>query len=458
MVAMTRSSTAESRGHAVASRIDAADVAAACVTVAVAAAATIGADSRWAAALGRTIAAKHSIPRGVPYASAPSSHWPNVPVLAELILHWLASFGDRGFLLVQVVAVGLAFVILALDMRRRGARELPSAIAMFLVAVGAGSTLFVIRIQLFSLVLFPLLALLLREETHSPSRRVWLVPVVLAVWSNLHGAVLIGLAVATAYLVFERARKRLLESALVFVVSLVAICATPALWRTPEYYRGVLQNEAARRGVGLWAPLSPSSKTDLALIATAVLLVGIALWKRPRLWEVVAFAGLAILTVRTARSGVWLLLFAAPPAAAAVSLQSSMRRPWPAVVVAALSIVLVYEVAIGPHAGDASPRLIAETVRVADGTPVLADSPTAEQVALGGGRVWMSNPLDAFMRRDQRLYLDWIDGRSDAVAAYAHAPRAVLVHRGSAADNLTKMQTQFRLVDEDASVALYVRR
>ena len=57
-----------------------------------------------------------------------------------------------------------------------------------------------IRGQLFSLPLFAACALLLRAETREPSRRIWLLVPLLALWGNLHGAVLTGAAVAGAYL------------------------------------------------------------------------------------------------------------------------------------------------------------------------------------------------------------------------------------------------------------------
>src|SRR4051812_7435143 len=83
------------------------------VVASVAAGATIGADARWIAALGRAVADNGAIPHGVPYASAPSQDWPNVPVLAELIVHGLVAWlGDRGLLLAQVAAVAGAFTFL----------------------------------------------------------------------------------------------------------------------------------------------------------------------------------------------------------------------------------------------------------------------------------------------------------------------------------------------------------
>ncbi|MFL5980849.1 MAG: hypothetical protein ACJ74R_03975 [Gaiellaceae bacterium] len=425
----------------------------------VAAGATIGADARWLAALGRAVADTGAIPHGVPYASAPSDDWPNVPVLAELIVHGLvASLGDRGLLLAQVAAVTGAFTFLALDMRRNGAAGASSALVLILIAFGSASSLFLIRGQLFSLVLFPAVAFLLRLETRAPSRRIWLVPLVLALWSNLHGAVLVGLAITGTYLVFDRARRATLEAAAILASSVVAVCATPALERTPAYYIGVMRNAAAQRGEGLWAPLSLSSKLDLALAVTGVILIALALRARPALWEAVALAALAVLTIKTARSGVWLLFFAGPLSARSFRFRAGASRRWPAVATAACLIVTVYEVASGPRSSDVSGRLIQETLRQARGTPVLADGRSAEQLALAGGRVWMSNPLDAFPLRDQRLYLDWLDGRAGGEAALAHAPRAVLVRAYGAPEQLTVRSGEFRVAARDAYGVLYVRR
>src|ERR671932_2095720 len=80
-------------------------------TATAAATATIGPDARWLGALGRVVVERGRIPHGVPFAAAPSGDWPNVPVLAELAFRGLtAALGDRGLLLAQLVAGGLALL------------------------------------------------------------------------------------------------------------------------------------------------------------------------------------------------------------------------------------------------------------------------------------------------------------------------------------------------------------
>jgi hypothetical protein len=419
---------------------------------------TIGADARWLDALGRIIIRRGSIPNHIPWASAPSEGWHNVPVLAELIFRGLiVAGGDRGLLAAQVVAVGAALAILAWDLRREGADEFAGALVLLVVVVGSLSVFVVVRSQLFSLMLFPVLIALLRADARSMSQRIWLLVPLVALWSNLHGAVLVGVAVAGAYLVFGRGRRDPLLSAGVLVSSAVAVCATPALQHTPDYYYRLLRNEAARRGEGLWAPLSLTSGFDLLLIAAAITLLVLAFRARPALWETIALVGLVLLTVKTARSGVWLLFLAAGPASRSLRFETerTLRVAIPIVLTAVA--LAVFGLARGPVSTGAGARLVDKAIRLAGGTPILAEGVPAEQIAADQGTVWLSNPLDAFRHRDQRLYLDWLAGRPLGDRALEHA-RVVVVIRGQKPAGRLGHSHTFRQVAHDTNALVYVRR
>src|SRR6478672_152953 len=147
-----RASALHARVAASTARVGPLQLAVALGTALAAVAGTIGADSRWLAALGRIIVDRGKIPDGVPYASAPSAGWHNVPVLAELILHGLTSAaGDHGLLAAQVVSVAAALAILAWDLRRSGADDLGSAVVLLVVVIGSLPVLVIVRSQLFSL-------------------------------------------------------------------------------------------------------------------------------------------------------------------------------------------------------------------------------------------------------------------------------------------------------------------
>src|SRR5436190_1052575 len=113
--------------------------------------AIIGADSRWLVALGPTFA--HSLL----FATAATSGWHDVPVLAQAVFHALdALFGDRGLILAQMAAAFVGFALLA--------RGVQSDLVLVFVMIGSLPLLLVVHAELFSLALMPLMLLLLEEE------------------------------------------------------------------------------------------------------------------------------------------------------------------------------------------------------------------------------------------------------------------------------------------------------
>ena len=428
------------------------------VIVAVAALfARVGADAQWLAALGHVIAQRHSIPTGIPFAAAPTSHWQNPLVLAELVFNELELlFGDRGLMLAQLLAVGVAFVVLGRDARAGGADPPGTSSALLLAAIGALSSLAIVRVQLFSLVLFPVVVALLRAEARRPSRQIWLVVPLLALWSNLHGTVLLGLAVVLAYLVCSRQRRDPLVAMGVAAASILALCLTPALASTVAYYHSLLTNVAAGRGQGMWAALSLTSPLDLLLIAAALTLAVRVARARPRLWEWAVLVALGALTIQASRNGVWLLFFLVPLAARTFK----PTRTWQSLLVpvAVVSLAAVaFAVVRGPAPEGATPALLTRALTLAHGSPVLAEDMIAEQISLAGGRVWASDPIDAFSRRDQAIYLDWLQGSPSGRQALNAAVHVVLVSRGSPAQALMARTPGFTAVGGDARSRIYER-
>lgn len=414
----------------------------------------VGADARWLAALGATIVHVGSIPASIPYAAAPSHDWANVPVLGELIFHALDALGgDRALIAAQGVAVALTFALLVVDMRAGGASDAGRALVLLGLPFAAISSLFVVRAQMLSLPLFALLLLLLRADARGPSRRIWLLVPLVALWSNLHGAVLAGLVVATVYVVFERR-----GAVGVLAAAWIALFLTPALWHTGSYYWGVLHSAPAATGYGLWAPLSLGNPLDIVFLAVAVPLLALAVRAQPRRWELVALAVLAGSTLHVSRNSVWLLLFVATPAAAGLRLHGVHPRRSALLAAAWLFPVILVVAAFTrtPERTVAGPRLRADAVRLAEGKPILADAENAEQLALDGRRVWIANPIDAFDRNDQHLYVAWLRGRESG-DALLQDHRVVLVRRDTVPQRRLAHNASFRAVARDAAAVLYVR-
>jgi hypothetical protein len=405
----------------------------------------VGADARWLAAVGSTVAQGHFV-HSVPFATAPTSGWVNPPVLGELVFHWLWTLlGDRGLILAQALAVFAAFVALARGLRRESGGGAAAA-ALFFVLIGSLPAILVARNQLFSLALFPLLLLLLERESREPSRRIWLAVPVLVLWANLHGAVLVGYALLAVYVVVARRR----EFPVLLAASL-ALFATPELWHTSRYYAAVAENEAARMGVGLWSPLG-TGPFDLLLVLAALTLLVIAVWPRTRLWhtwEAVAVVGLAAASIHAARLGTWLLFVAAYPAAR--SLRIGRPSTAPVLVPAVLALLVLAGLLHTPF--DAGSHSLAR-VAADSGSPVLADPVPAEQVAVAGGTVWVGDPIEAFRHRDQRLYLDWVAGKAAGTSAVEHA-EFVLVLRSSPAGRASVLDPRLVPILRDRHAVLY---
>jgi hypothetical protein len=419
--------------------------------------ATIGADAHWLAALGRVVAARHAVPSGVPFAAAPSAHFHNVLVLAELIFYGLEKgLGDRGLMLAQLLAVSIAAVVLARDALAAGATKSGAGAALGIAVLGALPSFAIVRVQLFSLALFPVLVALLRSEARHPSSRIWLVVPLLALWSNLHGAVLIGFAVTCCYLAFSRFRVEPRIALLVAGAATVALSLTPALTETFSYYHHALTNAGVQRGFGLWARLSLTQPFDVVLVLAAVALALGLRRARPPAWELVAIAALAVATIYGSRDGIWLLFFLVACGARAIRFKRRWNRLAAPMLVVAL-VIIVASVASGPIVSGASRAVVARAIRLAHGTAVLASDTQAEQVALAGGRVWVSNPLEAFSHRIQSAYLDWLQGLPSGRAAITSAVGVILVDRGSGSARLMAGTRGFIPTFRNGTTILYAR-
>jgi hypothetical protein len=431
--------------------LDAAALLCAAAAALVAAAGVIGADALWLVPLGEQVV-HGRLPTSVSFATAPTAGWHDVPAGAQVV-YWAAYRalgGERGLLIVQALCCAVGMVALARGLGRQAPAGAVVLVAL-LVLVGSLPAFAVAGFSVFSVALFTILLALLEAETAVRTGRIWWAVPLIALWGNLHGAVVVGWGLVACYVLLDRARRRPSESVAVLAAATAALFVNPELWHTPRYYWSVFHNEAARQGVGLWTPLDGGA-FDVLAVAVFVVLVALA-GRRGfpfRLWEAVAVAGLAVATVRVARNELWLLCVAAYPAARSLTL----RGPRPgilAVVAAGVAIAIVAALARKPP--DPGSRALARRA-AGTGQTVLAEAVLGQQVALAGGRVWVSNPLDAFRSSDQRLYVDWFSGKRSGAAAVGRAS-LVLVRRSSRAGRRSATDPRLVLLTEDDGAALY---
>ncbi|NHA69165.1 hypothetical protein [Phycicoccus flavus] len=397
----------------------------------------LGADLMWVVSFGDAVRADGTVPAQVPNLVAPQADWPNPVVLAELLLSCGHSLGRAGLAGLHLLIVAATLLVVVGDGRRAGGRDVRLAVAVSLLVAGASATLVVVRFPSLSLLPFVVLVALLRAWDRGHRRALWLVPPLMVLWGNLHGAVLVGLAVLGVF-VLAAGRRDLLLRVGAGLLSLLALVATSAGLRTPEYYVSALGNEAAARGTDLWSRPSLTHPLDVVLLLAALLLL-LGAARSLRLWEWLVVAGLVVGTASAARHGVWLLLFLAPVAsvAAGTRLRESGRwfRPTPRAV---LSSALAGTVALGgvgtildqraEWIGPPGESLVPILRQAAGDGTVLAVEPAAETFAQQGLQVWVANPIDAFDGPTQVRFLDFLhDCRVPAVelVAVVVQPRCV---------------------------------
>lgn len=420
--------------------------------------ATIGGDVRWLAVAGRAVLTGS---RPLSYAFAAGTDWPPVLVGGEVAFRLLSLVpGDRGLQAAQAAAVAATTVLLVRDALRAGASYRAVTLGTAAVFLGGFTSFAITRVQLFSLPLFALTVVLLRAQTRRPSREIWLLLPLMAVWSNLHGGVLVGMATAAGYLLVHRIRSQPRTAVGVLLGCLVSLCLTPALWDTPRYYLGVANNELARQHLGLWVPLDPvRSPFDATFLLVAVPMAVLAVRARPALWQLCTLLGLAVLSIGAARNGVWFLLFGAGLAARPIpaTLPSKQGPRWVVTTGIAIGLLLLAVALIrGPRNTGATDALVDRAVELAAGTPVAAEGVAGEQVAARGGCVWVTNPFDAFPRSAQRSYLSWSAG--DPATALPSTTRVLLVRRGGPAAERAAKTAGTRLIAADGAYAVYERR
>ena len=392
-----------------------ATVAVAAWLVVLAAFVRIGSDLLWVVALGDRIRTDGQVPDGIPYAVAPTAGWPNPLVLAEVGLSVIHGLGRAALVSLHLALVGGTLVLLVLRARARGGSEGRTAATISLLVLAGLAPFVVARLPSLSILPFVALLLLLTREDAHPTSRIWAAVPLVAVWGNLHGAVLLGVLVLSAYLVGSRIWFRPVESIGVGVAAVLALLGTSAGWRTPEYYLGVLTNEAARAGTDLWAAPSLRNPLDVVMVLALVGLGVVWLCQGTgHRWEQLAVAGLAVGTVLAARNGVWLALVLAALVLSAPR-RDGPRRPPTGRGTAALAAMGVLGAALllglrGEAVAPPGAQLVPSVLAVAEGRAVLAVEPFAETLAAGGGQVWAANPIDAFDPVVQRELLAFLAG------------------------------------------------
>jgi hypothetical protein len=165
-------------------------------------------DVFWHLAVGRYIATH----RALPWTNLWSFTAPDHPFLASSWLYDLLLYGAHrlggiaGVHVLTALSVGAAFAVLFGACRTRGASPGWAAATAIALALGSEAR-FTPRPQTFSYLFLALVSwLLLRSREQPRWRELWVVPVLLALWANLHAGVVFGVVLVGCHVLGHWAR------------------------------------------------------------------------------------------------------------------------------------------------------------------------------------------------------------------------------------------------------------
>jgi hypothetical protein len=200
--------------------------------------------------------------------------------------------GWTGLVILRAALVGLLFGLLFLTCRLRGADIRPASwltLAGFLIAAVA----LALRPQLFGMVLLAA-TLVIVAGRHRWPRLLWLVPLIVAAWANLHGSFFLGpVVVGLAWLedLHDR-RPAAWRTLVVGVVAAVAAVVNPFGIDVWGYAAGLSTNSEVTARISEWQPTSLRTVPGMLFFGSA-LVVAILLARRAGAvsWPTLAWLG-----------------------------------------------------------------------------------------------------------------------------------------------------------------------
>jgi hypothetical protein len=271
---------------------------------------------------GREITA-HGIPHTDSLALVSQGNaWIDQQWLAQLLTYkFFVAFGMGVTLAVSSLLVCVAFALACAFARRSASARSVVIFALLAIPFSFSS----LRAQTVAYVFFVPFFAFLCSESRRPTRRLWLVLPLLAIWANLHGSVVVAAGLVGLLGVLEFARGARRRGAALALGAPACIFATPYGLGLLGYYHSTMGNPLFKKYISEWAPPTfPSMVSAVFLLAAGIGIVLIA--RRPRhlsRFEVAALFFLFLGGLSAERSIVWFSY------AALLLLPGLLDRAWP---------------------------------------------------------------------------------------------------------------------------------
>jgi hypothetical protein len=246
--------------------------------------------------------------------------------LAEVLFYLI--YKIAGFpLLVFMNAILLACMLVPIFQlcRRTSVSFGTGILAACLVAICLPCNL---RPQVFSYVLFAVYYWILSSYCSGKRNWIWLLPFLMALWVNLHGAFVLGMVLVAIFLCCESIRfllhtsepdvlrrVQLVKLALVFILCAIATLANPEKLAVYSYLQTVINDPSSRQLVMEWQPPAIGSIRGIVQFYLPFFLTTLSLMasdRRPTLTEIALYAGFSVFGMTAVRNAAWFLLVSAP--------------------------------------------------------------------------------------------------------------------------------------------------
>jgi hypothetical protein len=216
--------------------------------------------------------------------------WVSFEYLAHILLwHAYHLGGPVGLIGLKCLVGGLCAYALFLAVR--ATTDDPFVwVPVFLLAISIVGRYFLFRPQLFTFAFFAIYVAVLLSYLLGRSNRLWLLPIVMLAWANVHGGFLAGLGALCLALVLRTCRnvnafgfdRRLFRDATHLTLALVAsglvTLVNPQGWQLWHYVLTEVSHGTNRRYIAEWLPTLQAgdvwSTTTIALLTVILLITG----------------------------------------------------------------------------------------------------------------------------------------------------------------------------------------
>jgi hypothetical protein len=236
--------------------------------------------------------------------SAPGATWTDQQWMAQAVLA-IAHRADgwNAVVLLRSLLTALTFVFVFAACRRSGASVRASAglaVASYLISAQNMG----MRPQLFAVPLFAATMWISATRREHPARQ-WAIPVLVALWANVHGSFVLG-PILVGFDWLEDRRERSPRARHTFLVGLVAMAATllnPFGLRVWTYTLEIGTNPTVTRFASEWTPTTYRSFSGAALFVSVVAVLWLLSRRRepvswPSLLRLIFFFALALPAIR----------------------------------------------------------------------------------------------------------------------------------------------------------------